>query len=91
MSIPSSESNRRTDGRETWCSRLIWEQLMPDRNMQNDRIIFSVDSDSVWASWAGEDATVRLGSYEAVREMMEEFLAQCDLADRWEQRSATGG
>jgi len=45
-------------------------------------IVFSLEQDQVWASWYGQGAPVRLGSRRKVADMMEDFLAQEELAKR---------
>ena len=51
-------------------------------------IIFSFLDGDVWASWPGARASVNLGSHDDVREMMRDFLAQCDLGERLAKREA---
>lgn len=50
-------------------------------------IVFSLEQDQVWASWYGEGAPVRLGTRGKVSHMMEDFLAQEELAKRLTSRS----
>lgn len=45
-------------------------------------IVFSVEDGQAFASWYGRRSAVRLGSQEEVAEMMEDFLAQVELAKR---------
>ena len=45
-------------------------------------VIFSLVDGSVWASWPGAPARVRLGEYQGVASMMRDFLAQCEIAER---------
>ena len=45
-------------------------------------IVFSLDNGDVWASWYGQGSPVRLGSQRKVSEMMEDFLAQSEIAKR---------
>jgi hypothetical protein len=45
-------------------------------------IVFSLDKGHVWASWYGQSAPVRLGTRREVSYMMEDFLAQEQLAKR---------
>lgn len=45
-------------------------------------IVFSLIDGYVWASWIGSSARVRLGEYHDVTAMMEDFLAQSELAAR---------
>ena len=51
-------------------------------------VIFSFLDGHVWASWPDAKASVNLGSHEGVTEMMRDFLAQCDLAERLAKRNA---
>jgi hypothetical protein len=46
-------------------------------------VIFSMDDGQVWASWYGQGPPVCLGSQQKVGEMMEDFLAQEELAKRF--------
>lgn len=45
-------------------------------------IVFSLEGGQAWASWYGEGSAVRLGSQKEVAEMMQDFLAQIELAKR---------
>ena len=45
-------------------------------------VIFSLEEDQVWASWCGQGPPVCLGSRKRVGKMMEDFLAQEELAKR---------
>lgn len=45
-------------------------------------VIFSLEEGQVWASWYGKGPPVCLGSQSKVGEMMEDFLAQEELAKR---------
>ena len=47
-----------------------------------DALLFSLDDGFVFASWPGANGSVRLGTYDHVREMMRDFLAQSDVGDR---------
>lgn len=47
-----------------------------------DGVVFSLEKDQVWASWYGSNLPMRLGSRRKVGEMMKDFLAQEELADR---------
>ena len=53
-----------------------------------DRIVFSLDKGHVWANWHGSGPPVRLGTREQVSYMMEDFLAQEELAERLEQKAS---
>ena len=44
-------------------------------------LVFSVKDDQVWASFPGHHS-MRLGPYEAVKEMMREFLEQSEIGER---------
>ena len=55
---------------------------MPDVNAFDAAVIFSLLDGHVWATWPSERASVNLGQHERVTEMMRDFLAQCDLAER---------
>ena len=50
-------------------------------------IVFSLEQGEVWASWYGQSAPVRLGSQQKVTRMMEDFLAQAEVARRLDRRS----
>jgi hypothetical protein len=45
-------------------------------------IVFSLEKGQVWASWYGQGAPILLGSQRKVSEMMQDFLAQEELARR---------
>ena len=45
-------------------------------------IVFSLEKGQVWASWYGSGPPMRLGSRRKVEAMMEDFLAQGELAKR---------
>ena len=48
-------------------------------------IVFSLEGGQAWVSWYGSHSWVRLGPEEEVAEMMEDFLAQRELAARLSQ------
>ena len=48
----------------------------------NEMLIFSLVDGFVWVCWPGSPASVRLGPYEAVAEMMSDFLAQSAVGER---------
>ena len=52
-------------------------------------IVFSLEGGQAWVSWYGSHSWVRLGPEEEVAEMMEDFLAQRELAERL-NRQAVG-
>lgn len=45
-------------------------------------IVFSSERNAVWASWYGSGPPVRLGSKKKVEAMMEDYLAQVEVARR---------
>ena len=45
-------------------------------------IVFSLEKGQVWASWYGQGPPLLLGSQSRVSEMMEDFLAQGEVAKR---------
>jgi hypothetical protein len=47
-----------------------------------DEVIFSFVDGFVWLSWPGAVSKVRVGGYENVTTAMQDFLAQCQLAER---------
>ena len=51
-------------------------------------VVFSLEEDQAWAGWHGRRSTVRLGHKDDVAEMMEDFLAQLELAERLKKPSA---
>lgn len=60
-------------------------QKMPGPAGNRDRtagIVFSLEDGQAFASWYGNPSAIRLGSQEEVAEMMEDFLAQLELAKR---------
>ena len=46
------------------------------------QVVFSLENNQAWAGWHGRKAMVQLGSKDDVAEMMEDFLAQLELAER---------
>lgn len=52
-------------------------------------VVFSLDRGQAWASWYGIDAPVRLGAAEEVVPMMEDFIAQVNVAKRLRDRTRT--
>jgi hypothetical protein len=56
-----------------------------------ETIVFSLLDGNVWASWPSKSASVELGRYAAVTYMMRDFLAQCDLGERLNDRKASQG
>ena len=51
----------------------------------NDGVIFSYVDGFVWLSWPGSVSMVRVGEYQAVATAMQDFMAQCELAERLER------
>ena len=45
-------------------------------------VVFSLENNQAWAGWHGRKTMVQLGSKDDVAEMMEDFLAQLELAER---------
>lgn len=56
--------------------------LSPVDGYACDALVFSLEDGFVTASWPGANGSVRLGTYEHVREMMRDFLAQSEVGDR---------
>lgn len=50
-------------------------------------IVFSLEKGQVWASWYGQGPPKLLGSHRKVSAMMEDFLAQSELAKRLNEDS----
>ena len=48
----------------------------------NAEVVFSLVDDFVWVSWPGTMPMVRLGRYETVTAMMQDFIAQSELGER---------
>jgi hypothetical protein len=46
------------------------------------QVVFSLENNQAWAGWHGHKTMVQLGSKDDVAEMMEDFLAQLELAER---------
>jgi hypothetical protein len=46
------------------------------------QVVFSLENNQAWAGWHGRRTMVPLGSKDDVAAMMEDFLAQLELADR---------
>ena len=51
-------------------------------------MVFSLSNGFVWVSWPGTDACVKLGTNEAVSDMMRNFLATNEIAKRLEDPRA---
>ncbi|MCL6699177.1 hypothetical protein LZ496_10345 [Sphingomonas sp. NSE70-1] len=46
------------------------------------QVVFSLENNQAWAGWHGRKTMVQLGKKDDVAEMMEDFLAQLELAER---------
>jgi hypothetical protein len=46
------------------------------------QVVFSLENNQAWAGWHGRKTMVPLGTKDDVAEMMEDFLAQLQLAER---------
>lgn len=46
------------------------------------QVVFSLENNQAWAGWHGHRTMVQLGTKDDVAEMMEDFLAQLELAER---------
>ena len=46
------------------------------------KVVFSLENNQAWAGWHGHKTMVQLGRKDDVAEMMEDFLAQLELAER---------
>lgn len=64
--------------------RMISQSRGHDEN--SGGIVFSLDHDTVWASWYGPGAPLPLGPRSKVTAMMKDFLAQEELAERLNRR-----
>src|SRR4029453_3426848 len=51
-------------------------------------VVFSLEGGQAWASWYGSHSWVRLGPEREVAEMMRDFLAQRELAERLDRKFA---
>jgi len=51
-------------------------------------VVFSLEAGQAWASWYGSHSWVRLGPEREVAEMMRDFLAQRELAERLDRKFA---
>jgi len=49
-------------------------------------VVFSLEGGQAWASWYGSHSWVRLGPENEVAEMMRDFLAQRELAERLDRK-----
>ncbi len=65
-----------------WVRKVGRERLrLADSAEMESGVIFSLERGQAWASWPGA-ARVRLGPQDEVAEMMEDYLAQLELAKR---------
>lgn len=48
------------------------------------QVVFSLENNQAWAGWHDRKTMVQLGTKDDVAEMMEDFLAQLELAERLE-------
>ena len=53
----------------------------------DDQVIFSYIDGIVWMSRSGDEAAVMVGTYDAAKGAMRDFLAQSDLAEMLIERS----
>ena len=65
--------------------RLIVSIQAPGADESAGGIVFSLEDGEVWASWYGQGPHVLLGSQSKVTAMMEDFLAQVEVA-KWLNR-----
>ena len=57
--------------------------LSTDRSeFASGQVVFSLENNQAWAGWHGRKTMVQLGTKDDVAEMMEDFLAQLELAER---------
>jgi hypothetical protein len=61
-----------------------------DGKKRTGGIVFSVENGQAWASWYGQDKPVHLGPQHEVAEMMQDFLAQVELARFLAERNRGG-
>ena len=62
-------------------------QFVSDRRRfvrRQEDLVFSLSNGFVWASWPGTSACVKLGTHEAVSDVMRNFLATNEIAKRLE-------
>jgi hypothetical protein len=62
--------------------RIVADDCEVEEAAEPAGIIFSLESGQAWASWRGRGTPVRLGPQTEVAEMMEDFLAQLEVAKR---------
>jgi len=57
--------------------------ISTDRSdFMSGQVVFSLENNQAWAGWHGRKTMVQLGTKDDVAEMMEDFLAQLELAER---------
>jgi len=69
------------------CRKALAERGRPQASTPADGVIFSRERGQVWASWYGDEPPICLGPERRVTSMMEDYLAQVDLAKRLAHRS----
>lgn len=62
------------------------DQLTDDSEFRPE-VVFSLNGGFVWVSWPGKSTPVKLGRYEVVKEMMQDFLDQSALGERLAARN----
>ena len=69
---------------------IVVRTLTPNRGADESTggVIFSLEKGQVWASWYGQAAPVRLGTRREVSYMMEDFLAQEQVAKRFSKKNS---
>jgi hypothetical protein len=68
-------------------SRLMMKAHPVERHQPSEgSIIFSLVDGSVWASWPGASASVKLGRHETVRCLMSDYLSESELGERLAER-----
>jgi len=55
---------------------------------RKEDLVFSLSNGFVWVSWPGTSACVKLGTHEAVSDVMRNFLATNEIAKRLEDPRA---
>lgn len=67
--------------------RLVGSFLNHDLDEAKGGAVFSVEKGEVWVSWYGQGSPLRLGTQAKVSEMMRDYLAQEELANRLNGKS----
>lgn len=65
---------------------LLRHSLAPETPEFSRNPIFSEKQGEAWVSWRSERPSVKLGSHTEVAEMMEDYIAQVELAQRMTQQ-----